>query len=139
MKIEIEHYKDNTDGSCTVILNTDGEANEFLIRYGLVAAIEDAINKAKAEYTPREDILHTESNEGQATADDIQRDMMKEELKALRLLVEEQDKALRHALELNTRLQKVPLSDDRIHALYRHTMDWRQLARDVEKEHGVGC
>jgi hypothetical protein len=64
--------------------------------------------------------------------------MMKEELKALRLLVEEQDKALRHALELNTRLQKVPLSDDRIHALYRRTMDWRQLARDVEKEHGVG-
>ena len=138
MKIEIEHYKDNTDGSCTVILNTDGEANEFLIRYGLVAAIEDAINKAKAEYTPREDVLPTESNGGQATADDIQRDMMKEELKALRMLVEEQDKALRHALELNTRLQKVPLSDDRIHALYRRTMDWRQLARDVEKEHGVG-
>jgi hypothetical protein len=138
MKIEIEHYKDNTDGSCTVILNTDGEANEFLIRYGLVAAIEDAINKAKAEYTPREDVLRTESNDGQATADDIQRDMMKEELKALRMLVEEQDKALRHALELNTRLQKVPLSDDRIHALYRRTMDWRQLARDVEKEHGVG-
>lgn len=138
MKIEIEHIKDNDDGSCNVMLNTDNEANIFLIRYGLVAAIEDAINKAKAEYTPREDILHTESNDGQATADDIQRDMMKEELKALRMLVEEQDKALRHALELNTRLQKVPLSDERIHALYRRTMDWRQLARDVEKEHGVG-
>jgi len=128
MKIEIEHYKDNTDGSCTVILNTDGEANEFLIRYGLVAALTDAINKAKEDYTPREEDPKT-----------IERDMMVAEIKAMRMLIEEQDKALRHALELNTRLQKTPLSDDRIHALYRRTMDWRQLARDVEKEHGVGC
>jgi len=126
MKIEIEHYKDNTDGSCTVILNTDGEANEFLIRYGLVAALTDAINKAKEDYTPREEDPKT-----------IERDMMVAEIKAMRMLIEEQDKALRHALELNTRLQKEPLSDDRIHALYRRTMDWRQLARDVEKEHGV--
>jgi hypothetical protein len=134
MKIEIEHIKDNEDGSCNVMLNTDNEANMFLIRYGLVAALTDAINKAKEEYTPREDILHTESN---ATPDDIQRDMMVEEIKAMRMLIEEQDKALRHAVELNTRLQKPPLSDERIHALYRRTMDWRQLARDIEKEHGV--
>jgi len=131
MKIEIEHYKDNTDGSCTVILNTDGEANEFLLKYGLIASIKDAIAVSKAEYTPREDIVYTESNE-------IQRDMMKEEIKALRMLVEEQDKALRHAVGLTERLQKEPLSDDKIHALYRRTMDWRQLARDIEKEHGVG-
>jgi hypothetical protein len=127
MKIEIEHYKDNTDGSCTVILNTDGEANEFLIRYGLVAALTDAINKAKEDYTPREEDPKT-----------IERDMMVAEIKAMRMLIEEQDKALRHAIERNTRLQKEPLSDDRIHALYRRTMDWRQLARDVEKEHGIG-
>jgi hypothetical protein len=131
MKIEIEHYKDNTDGSCTVILNTDDEANQYLLKYGLIASIKDAIAVSKAEYTPREDILYTESN-------DIQRDMMKEEIKALRMLVEEQDKALRHAVGLTERLQKEPLSDDKIHALYRRTMDWRQLARDVEKEHGVG-
>ena len=135
MKIEIEHYKDNTDGSCTVILNTDDEANQYLLKYGLMASLKDAIAVSKAEYTPREDILHTESN---ATPDDIQRDMMVEEIKAMRMLIEEQDKALRHAVELNTRLQKPPLSDERIHALYRRTMDWRQLARDVEKEHGVG-
>jgi hypothetical protein len=131
MKIEIEHYKDNTDGSCTVILNTDDEANQYLLKYGLMASLKDAIAVSKAEYTPREDILYTESN-------DIQRGMMKEEIKALRMLVEEQDKALRHAVGLTERLQKEPLSDDKIHALYRRTMDWRQLARDVEKEHGVG-
>jgi hypothetical protein len=138
MKIEIEHYKDNTDGSCTVILNTDDEANQYLLKYGLMASIKDAIAVSKAEYTPREDILYTESNDKQVSSDDIQRDMMKEEIKALRMLVEEQDKALRHALGLNERLQKEPLSDDKIHALYRHSMDWRQLARDVEKEHGIG-
>jgi hypothetical protein len=134
MKIELEHLKDNDDGSCNVVLNTDNEANMFLIRYGLVAALTDAINKAKAEYTPREDIVHTESN---ATADNTQRDMMAEEIKALRMLIEEQDKALRHAVELNARLQKEPLSDERIHALYRRTMDWRQFARDIERDHGV--
>jgi len=127
MKIEIEHLKDNDDGSCNVVLNADNEANMFLIRYGLVAALTDAINKAKEEYTPRETDPKT-----------IERDMMAEEIKAMRMLIEEQDKALRHALELNTRLQKPPLSDERIHALYRHTMDWRQLARDIEKEHGIG-
>jgi hypothetical protein len=127
MKIEIEHLKDNDDGSCNVMLNTDEEANMFLIRYGLMAAITDAINKAKEEYTPRETDPKT-----------IERDMMVEEIKAMRMLIEEQDKALRHAIELTARLQKPPLSDDRIHALYRHTMDWRQLARDIEKEHGIG-
>ena len=127
MKIEIEHLKDNDDGSCNVVLNADNEANMFLIRYGLVAALTDAINKAKEEYTPREEDPKT-----------IERDMMVEEIKAMRMLIEEQDKALRHAIELTARLQKPPLSDERIHALYRHTMDWRQLARDIEKEHGIG-
>jgi hypothetical protein len=127
MKIEIEHMKDNDDGSCNVLLNTDNEANIFLIRYGLVAALTDAINKAKEEYTPRETDPKT-----------IERDMMVEEIKAMRMLIEEQDKALRHALELTAKLQKPPLSDDRIYALYRHSMDWRQLARDIEKEHGIG-
>jgi hypothetical protein len=134
MKIELEHLKDNDDGSCNITLTTDNEANLFLIRYGLVAALTDAIDKAKTEYTPQGDTLPTESN---ATPDDIQRDMMVEEIKAMRMLIEEQDKALRHAIELTARLQKPPLSDERIHALYRHTMDWRQLARDIEKEHGV--
>ena len=124
MKIELEHLNDNDDGSCNVMLNTDNEANLFLIRYGLVAALTDAIDKAKEEYTPKD-------------PKQIEKDMMVEEIKALRLLVEEQDKALRHAVELTARLQKTPLSDDRIHALYRHSMDWRQLARDIEKEHGI--
>jgi hypothetical protein len=64
MKIEIEHYKDNDDGSCTVMLNTDNEANEFLLKYGLISALKDAINVSKAECTPREDDLHTKPNQG---------------------------------------------------------------------------
>ena len=119
MKIEIEHMKDNDDGSCNVMLNTDNEANLFLIRYGLVAALTDAIAKAKEEYTPKEE------NPSQA------------DIEYLTDLVDKQDKLLQDQAKLIERLQKVPLSDERIHALYRHKMDWRQLARDIEKEHGI--
>jgi hypothetical protein len=120
MKIEIEHIKDNDDGSCNVVLSTDNEANIFLIRYGLMAAITDAIAKAKEEYTPKED------SPSQA------------DMEYLRDLIKKQDELLQDQAKLIERLQKVPLSDDRIYALYRHTMDWRQLARDVEREHNIG-
>jgi len=137
MVIEIKRLTNNDDGSCNAEIYMDAEGTSFIVKYGIICALKDAINISKSEYTPKEDIVYQKSNDGQSTADEIQRDMMKEELKALRTLVEEQDKALRHALELNTRLQRLPLSDDRIHALYRRTMDWRQLARDIEEEHGV--
>jgi len=120
MKIEIEHLKDNDDGSCNITLTTDNEANMFLIRYGLVSALTDAINKAKEEYTPKED------------------NPLQADIEYLRDLIEKQDKLLQDQAKLIERLQKVPLSDDRIYALYRHTMDWRQLARDIEKEHNIG-
>ena len=48
------------------------------------------------------------------------------------------DEQLKAANELIVRLQREPLSEERLVALYRRSMDWRQFARDVEKEHGVG-
>jgi len=39
---------------------------------------------------------------------------------------------------LLTRCHKEPLSDDRLYQLFRHSMDWRVFARDLEKEHGIG-
>ena len=53
MNITIESIKENEDGSadCTVCL--DSEAKDFLIRYGLVACITDAIEAGKL-LTPTE-------------------------------------------------------------------------------------
>jgi hypothetical protein len=126
MKIELEHFKDNDDGSCNVTLTTDNEANLFLIRYGLVAALTDAINKAKEEYTPKDQ-----------EPSDNQLINLQEELKSMREILGTYDEELRAANELIVRLQKPPLSEERIVALYRRSMDWRQFARDIEEEHGI--
>jgi len=50
----------------------------------------------------------------------------------------EYDQELRRKNELLTRCHKEPLSDDRLYQLFRHSMDWRVFARDLEKEHGIG-
>jgi hypothetical protein len=123
MKIELEHLKDNDDGSCNITLSTDNEANLFLIRYGLVAALTDAINQAKEEYTPKDE-----------NPSDVH---LQEELKSMREILGTYDEELRAANELIVRLQRPPLSDERIVALYRRSMDWRQFARDIEEEHGI--
>ena len=53
MKIEIEHYKENEDGSANCIVYLDDESKEFLIRYGLIACITAAIEAGKLA-TPTE-------------------------------------------------------------------------------------
>jgi hypothetical protein len=123
MKIEIEHIKDNDDGSCNVVLNTDDEANMFLIRYGLVAAIKDAIKVSQDQYSIKEENPHVEN--------------LQAELDSMREILSIYDEEMRHANEQIVKLQKTSLSEERIFALYRRTMDWRQFARDIEKEHGV--
>jgi hypothetical protein len=62
----------------------------------------------------------------------------KSELKHLQELLLEYDQELRRKNELLTRCHKEPLSDDRLYQLFRHSMDWRVFARDLEKEHGIG-
>jgi len=123
MKIEIEHIKDNDDGSCNVVLNTDDEANMFLIRYGLVAAIKDAIKVSQDQYSIKEENPQVEN--------------LQAEIESMREILSIYDEEMRHANEQIVKLQKTSLSEERIFALYRRTMDWRQFARDIEKEHGV--
>jgi polyribonucleotide nucleotidyltransferase len=36
---------------------------------------------------------------------------------------------------LNSRTE--PLTDERIYTLYKRSLDWRQLARDIEAEHDI--
>jgi hypothetical protein len=127
MKISIEHFKDNTDGSTTVIVDTDAEANEFLLRYGIVAALEDAIAKSKSEYTPEE-----------KPAERVRIEHMKAELSSMKELLATYDEELRIANEELGKKHLEPLSEERIFALYRHSMDWRIFARDIEREHGIG-
>lgn len=47
MKIELENYKENEDGSANFNVSMDEEAKEFLIRYALIACIKDAIEAGK--------------------------------------------------------------------------------------------
>jgi len=63
---------------------------------------------------------------------------LKSEISELRKLLIEYEADVRRKTELLSRFHKDPLPDDRVYALYRHSLDWRQLARDIEKEHGVG-
>ena len=36
------------------------------------------------------------------------------------------------------RMARGPLSDEEIYTLYRHSLDWRTFARDIERRHGIG-
>lgn len=65
-------------------------------------------------------------------------DYWKSEATHLREILHQTEIALEQANALIARMQREPLDEERIYALYRHSLDWRQLARDVEKEHGVG-
>jgi hypothetical protein len=48
MKIELENYKENEDGSADFNVSLDDEAKDFLIRYAIIACITDAIEAGKA-------------------------------------------------------------------------------------------
>lgn len=54
MKIELDHYKENEDGSADFTVNLDEEAKEFLIRYAIVACIKEGIENGKL-LTPTEE------------------------------------------------------------------------------------
>ena len=122
MKIEVERIKENEDGSADCVINMDKEGTDFIVRYGIVSAIKDAVDIAKANYTPRV----------------YGKDMQISDMEYMKDLVDKQDRLLQDQAILIERLRKEPLSDERIRALYRRTMDWRQFARDIEEEHGVG-
>ena len=55
MKIELENYKENEDGSADFNVYLDEAAKEFLLRYALIACLTDAIEAGKAATpTPQE-------------------------------------------------------------------------------------
>ena len=58
------------------------------------------------------------------------------EIKEMHKILQETQIALAQA---NVRLDKrsEPLSEERIYTLYRRSLDWRQLARDVEADHDI--
>jgi len=59
------------------------------------------------------------------------------EIAELRKLLVECELQLRIKSDMVMRLQREPLTEERVYALYRRSLDWRVLARDVEAEHGV--
>jgi hypothetical protein len=62
---------------------------------------------------------------------------LKSEIKELHHILHETQIALAQAnVILNSRTE--PLTDERIYTLYKRSLDWRQLARDVEAEHDIG-
>lgn len=61
---------------------------------------------------------------------------LRSEIKELHNILHETQLALAQANDrLNRRSE--PLSEERIYTLYRRSLDWRQLARDVEAEHNI--
>jgi hypothetical protein len=61
---------------------------------------------------------------------------LRSEIKELHAILHETQLALARANDkLNRRFE--PLTDERIYTLYTRSLDWRQLARDVEAEHDI--
>lgn len=61
---------------------------------------------------------------------------LKSEIKELHLILHETQLALAQANDrLNRRSE--PLTDERVYTLYKRSLDWRQLARDIEAEHDI--
>lgn len=52
MKINVETVKENEDGSADCSIYLDGEAKDFLIRYALLACLENAIEKGRIATPP---------------------------------------------------------------------------------------
>lgn len=49
MKFDLHSFKENEDGSATMLLDADEEAKEYLINLGVIAVIEKAIKEYKLE------------------------------------------------------------------------------------------
>jgi hypothetical protein len=61
---------------------------------------------------------------------------LKSEIRELRHILQETQIALAQAnVKLNCRTE--PLTEERIYSLYKRSLDWRQLARDIEAEHDI--
>ena len=61
---------------------------------------------------------------------------LRSEIKELHNILHETQFALAQANDrLNRRSE--PLSEERIYTLYRRSLDWRQLARDIEADHDI--
>ena len=61
---------------------------------------------------------------------------LRSEIKELHYILHETQLALAQANDRLSR-QSEPLSDERIYILYRRSLDWRQLARDIEADHDI--
>ena len=61
---------------------------------------------------------------------------LRAEIKELHKILNETQLALAQA---NNRLNRrsEPLTDERIYTLYRRSLDWRKLARDIEADHDI--
>ena len=61
---------------------------------------------------------------------------LRAEIKELHSILNETQIALAQANDrLNRRSE--PLSEERVYTLYRRSLDWRQLARDIEADHDI--
>ena len=61
---------------------------------------------------------------------------LRAEIKELHKILNETQLALACANDkLNRRSE--PLTDERIYTLYRRSLDWRKLARDIEADHDI--
>ena len=56
MKINVETVKENEDGSADCSIYLDEKAKDFLIRYALLACLENAIEKGKIATPPDAEI-----------------------------------------------------------------------------------
>jgi hypothetical protein len=61
---------------------------------------------------------------------------LRAEIKELHNILQETQIALAKA-NVSINRQSVPLTDERIYTLYKRSLDWRQLARDIEAEHDI--
>ena len=61
---------------------------------------------------------------------------LRAEIKELHSILHETQLALAQA---NNRLNRrsEPLTEERVYTLYKRSLDWRQLAKDVEAEHDI--
>jgi hypothetical protein len=61
---------------------------------------------------------------------------MRLEIKELHNILHETQLALAQANDRLSRRSE-PLTEERVYTLYRRSLDWRQLARDIEAEHDI--
>ena len=61
---------------------------------------------------------------------------LRSEIKELHTILHETQFALAQANDrLNRRSE--PLTDERVYTLYKRSLNWRQLARDIEADHDI--